>query len=1030
MLRLAMGGAVLACAGSALAADWYAAPTGGGSLCSQASPCTIQGAIDVAAPYDTVHVAPGDYTFTSNRILIQTEGLRLIGDNSPFAQPYATPPGPGQVAHGTLNNKAANASVLKAASANVASGTSGMIWVRNVQNVRIENLYIEMAQARAKEGIVATGTVRGLELVNNYIKTVSGASGVGISINMDAGTNSSVPSGESRGAGEFVTVDGNVVEPTPGNIFTASAPKYAIGMQNSVGLYLRNQTAASTMDMTLKPYTNAANPSAQRVFRIEENWTFGRLGLYISGGANLSEPTRIANNHFVMSQTFGDDSDTHLVSVKSPSAAGTVIEGNAFTGFRQQYSGLWVQSRPNVTIQDNTFEPLANQSDFRAIVVGNWALQTGVPPAPHPFDVTIRANTFLANGAPVNNKGKAILFVNDNDASGTSSFTKAIVGGSQLADANDFAAGIGWYIALDDRTCTGRNHASTGSGCNGGTGYAIGQGINYTNGTNGSSISQKRPFRWDVNAVGNSFGGIYMPSMSLAQFNAVWAKTYDKHNASDTAVGNVLYGYPPITSGTITFTPTAFTYDGNAHPISATLVEDPGATCIVTPATLTNAGTHSVSATCVSSTHYVTGSGSVVVAKAAGSVVWGTLSFIYDGSTPTITATMNPGNVACTVTPSSIGPDAGSYGVHADCDSTNYAASDDTTATIAKAAQVITNFESSPAAPVFILNGTFTLSAVGGGSGNPVVFGSLTPALCTVSGNTVTMLAVGTCVLSADQDGNTNYDPAAQATLNVELVPAPAPDLAVSIDDGRDYVQYGKPLGYTIVVSNVGNTSVTGASVNALLPAILQGQTWSCVASTGSACGQASGSGDLIDSGAALAIGGSLTYLLDTVVVDDQQLASDEIQLSAGVTASGDVNGANDSATDLTRAVLFRNGFEQGGDGAQALPLELQLVTVGALTQASAMTFATDAAPMQPWQRTTLAQASDGAFQIEAIRIGAMLHVRLRSGVQASAWSVVDDEAIALVLVGTQLGLVGARDELELALPHAGPYEVGQPMAH
>ncbi|WP_347252779.1 MBG domain-containing protein, partial [Dokdonella sp.] len=689
MLRLAMGGAVLACAGSALAADWYAAPTGGGSLCSQASPCTIQGAIDVAAPYDTVHVAPGDYTFTSNRILIQTEGLRLIGDNSPFAQPYATPPGPGQVAHGTLNNKAANASVLKAASANVASGTSGMIWVRNVQNVRIENLYIEMAQARAKEGIVATGTVRGLELVNNYIKTVSGASGVGISINMDAGTNSSVPSGESRGAGEFVTVDGNVVEPTPGNIFTASAPKYAIGMQNSVGLYLRNQTAASTMDMTLKPYTNAANPSAQRVFRIEENWTFGRLGLYISGGANLSEPTRIANNHFVMSQTFGDDSDTHLVSVKSPSAAGTVIEGNAFTGFRQQYSGLWVQSRPNVTIQDNTFEPLANQSDFRAIVVGNWALQTGVPPAPHPFDVTIRANTFLANGAPVNNKGKAILFVNDNDASGTSSFTKAIVGGSQLADANDFAAGIGWYIALDDRTCTGRNHASTGSGCNGGTGYAIGQGINYTNGTNGSSISQKRPFRWDVNAVGNSFGGIYMPSMSLAQFNAVWAKTYDKHNASDTAVGNVLYGYPPITSGTITFTPTAFTYDGNAHPISATLVEDPGATCIVTPATLTNAGTHSVSATCVSSTHYVTGSGSVVVAKAAGSVVWGTLSFIYDGSTPTITATMNPGNVACTVTPSSIGPDAGSYGVHADCDSTNYAASDDTTATIAKAAGAV-----------------------------------------------------------------------------------------------------------------------------------------------------------------------------------------------------------------------------------------------------------------------------------------------------------------------------------------------------
>ncbi|MBC6943585.1 MAG: hypothetical protein DWB45_12805, partial [Xanthomonadales bacterium] len=749
-LRALCGAAALSCAGLALAADWYAAPTGGGSLCSQASPCTIQGAIDVAAPYDTVHVAQGDYAFSSNRIVIQTEGLRLIGDNSPFAQPYATPPGPGQVAHGTLDNKAANASVLKAASANVASGTSGMIWVRDVANVRIENLYIEMAQARAKEGIVATGAVRGLELVNNYIKTVSGASGVGISVNMSAGTNSSVPAGETRSVGEFVTVDGNVVEPTPGSIFTASAPKYAIGMQNSVGLYLRNQTAASTMDMTLKPNASAANPPAQRVFHIEENWTFGRLGLYISGGANLSEPTRIANNHFVMSQTWGDDSDTHLVSVKSLSAAGTVIEGNAFTGFRQQYSGLWVQNRPGVTIQDNTFEPLANQSDFRAIVVGNWALQTGAPPAPHPFDVTIRANTFLANGATAGNKGKAILFVNDNDASGASSFTKAIVGGSQLADANDFAAGIGWYIALDDRTCTGRNHASTSGGCNGGTGYAIGRGIDYTNGTNGSSISQKRPFRWDVNAVGNSFGGIYMPSMSLAQFNAVWAKTYDKHNASDTAVGNVLYGYPPITTGTITFTPTAFTYDGNPHAISATLAEDPDATCIVTPATLTNAGTHSVSATCVSSAYNVTGSGSVVVAKAAGTVVWGTLNFTYDGSTPTVTATLAEDGTACVVT-GTVGPNAGSYAVHAECDGTNHSASDDATATIAKAAGTV-------------VWGTLNFTYDGS---TPTISATMNPGSvnCTVTPSTIGPDA-GSYPVHAECDG-TNHSASDDATATI-----------------------------------------------------------------------------------------------------------------------------------------------------------------------------------------------------------------------------------------------------------------------
>ncbi|KAB2896781.1 MAG: hypothetical protein F9K31_12895 [Dokdonella sp.] len=491
------------------------------------------------------------------------------------------------------------------------------------------------------------------------------------------------------------------------------------------------------------------------------------------------------------------------------------------------------------------------------------------------------------------------------------------------------------------------------------------------------------------------------------------------HAASDDATATIAKAAGAVVWGTLNFT-----YDGSTPTITATM--NPGnVACTVTPSSIgPNAGSYGVHADCDSTNHAASDDTTATIAKAAGAVVWGTLNFTYDGSTPTITATMNPGNVACTVTPSTIGPDAGSYGVHADCDSTNYAASDDTTATIAKATQTITDFTSDPPTPVFILNGTFTLSAVGGASGNPVVFGSLTPALCTVSGNTVTMLAVGTCTLTADQAGNANFEPAAQVTLDVVLAPAPAPDLAVSIDDGRDYVQYGKPLSYTIVVSNVGNTSVTAASVSALLPAILQGQGWSCVASSGSACGQASGSGDLVDSGAALAVGGSLTYVLDTVVVDDQQLASDEILLSAGVTASGDVNGANDSATDLTLAVLFRNGFEQGEDGAQALPPELRLGAVGTLTQDLALTLAVDAASLAPWQRTTLAQAGDGAFQVEAIRIADGVYLRLRSAEQVGAWSRLDAGAIALVLVDTRLGLVGARAGLELVLPHAGPFEV------
>ncbi|HJR72113.1 MAG TPA: autotransporter domain-containing protein, partial [Luteimonas sp.] len=94
------------------------------------------------------------------------------------------------------------------------------------------------------------------------------------------------------------------------------------------------------------------------------------------------------------------------------------------------------------------------------------------------------------------------------------------------------------------------------------------------------------------------------------------------------------------------------------------------------------------------------------------------------------------------------------------------------TVTVAKLAQSIGAFAANPAAPVFAPGGTFTVSATGGGSGNPVVFASTTPAVCTVAGSTVTMQSAGNCALTADQAGNANYDPAPQASLSVTIAAA------------------------------------------------------------------------------------------------------------------------------------------------------------------------------------------------------------------------------------------------------------------
>jgi len=60
-------------------------------------------------------------------------------------------------------------------------------------------------------------------------------------------------------------------------------------------------------------------------------------------------------------------------------------------------------------------------------------------------------------------------------------------------------------------------------------------------------------------------------------------------------------------------------------------------------------------------------------------------------------------------------------------------------------------------APPFAISATAT-------SGLPVAFGSSTPGVCTVTGNTVTLVAAGNCTITADQSGNATYSAAPQVS--------------------------------------------------------------------------------------------------------------------------------------------------------------------------------------------------------------------------------------------------------------------------
>ena len=79
----------------------------------------------------------------------------------------------------------------------------------------------------------------------------------------------------------------------------------------------------------------------------------------------------------------------------------------------------------------------------------------------------------------------------------------------------------------------------------------------------------------------------------------------------------------------------------------------------------------------------------------------------------------------------------------------------------------------------------FTISATAS-SGLAVSFASTTPPVCTVSGTTVTLVAVGTCTIQATQGGNVTYSAATPVDQSFQVTAPPAPTVqSVSPQTGQ-----------------------------------------------------------------------------------------------------------------------------------------------------------------------------------------------------------------------------------------------------
>ena len=190
-----------------------------------------------------------------------------------------------------------------------------------------------------------------------------------------------------------------------------------------------------------------------------------------------------------------------------------------------------------------------------------------------------------------------------------------------------------------------------------------------------------------------------------------------------------------------------------------------------------------------------------------GVAPFGLTATASSGLTPIVFASTTP--AVCTVSGSTVTiVAAGSCSITADqAGDTNYLAAPTVTETftVNQAPQTITF--TNPGPQVFGV-APFGLTATASSGLTPIVFASTTPAVCTVSGSTVTVLAAGSCSITADQAGNTNYQPAPTVSQTFSVGPS---SQTITFTNPGPQVFGVAPFGLTATASS-GLTPIVFAS--------------------------------------------------------------------------------------------------------------------------------------------------------------------------------------------------------------------------
>lgn len=200
------------------------------------------------------------------------------------------------------------------------------------------------------------------------------------------------------------------------------------------------------------------------------------------------------------------------------------------------------------------------------------------------------------------------------------------------------------------------------------------------------------------------------------------------------------------------------------------------------------------------------------------------VSCSYDGTTPIApNTTLPPISITATA-----GMTPGAFANSANVSSSDAAPATTTdSGSIVQATQAITFTNTPPSSPV--LGSTYTVSATGGASGNPVLFSvdSSSTSGCAVNSSTglVTLSApIGTCIIDANQAGNTGYSAAPQVqqtvtsrTVSERIItftntPPTSPQVGSTYTVTATSTSLASPITFSVDSSSTSGCTVNAAS--------------------------------------------------------------------------------------------------------------------------------------------------------------------------------------------------------------------------